>query len=41
MGIILVISAILKNVVASATEAELGVLFLNGKEIVDSREILR
>ena len=38
---ILVILTILKNIMASAEEAELGVLFLNGKEIVDSREILR
>ena len=40
-GAILVIAAILKNVMASAAEAELGGLFLNEKETVDLREILR
>ena len=33
--------AILKNVMESAAEAELGGLFLNSKETVDSRERLR
>ena len=40
-GAILVISAILKNVMASAEDAEPGGLFLNGKETVYLREILR
>ena len=37
-GTILEIAAILKNVMASVSEAELGGLFLNGKEAVDLRE---
>ena len=40
-GAILVISAILSNVMASAAEEEPGGLFLNGKETVDSRERIR
>ena len=36
-GVILVIAAILKNVMASSAEEELGGLFLNGKETIDLR----
>ena len=36
-GAVLVVASILKNVMASAAEAELGVLFINSKE----REVLR
>ena len=39
-GVILVIAAILKNVMAYAAEAELGRLFLNVKETSDLRERL-
>ncbi len=39
-GAILTISTIIKAVVSSAAEAELGVLFLNAKEAVIIRQIL-
>ena len=38
---ILVIVSILNNVISSAAEAEIGGLFLNGKETLDLRERLR
>ena len=39
-GLILVICKILRNIMASAAEAEYGALFLNGQSVVPIRTIL-